>query len=403
MVDDSKKDFIALHHIGSRGGSRSFPLNTYFEEEMINVLYDADSDCIEQIKEVSKNLKSELIIYPKCISSKKEKLDFFITNDPNLSSFFMPKKLNLDYYYFSHAGYDYSFNNQSKIEKIVKLETTTLDSFINDKKSNFFMPDFLSLDTQGSELEIIDGSPICISNSLAVILEAEFLEFYENQPCFEDILKSMKIKGFEFIRFTNVVEQKYYKYPIGLRSRGKLTDGDALFIRSPEYLKNTKRNNAISYYKLAYIYLSFEMLESALECLKKIEQNWGFLDTRKYMQFLNKLYKVSKKFNTYPETYSDLFTFQESKHRYTANKEMPSNVKLFFKNLGVITLILKFLRKISNRAYKSFVIFFIIIKNIKKFKKNEIEILLEKNGFSELSKVVYDSRISFIKSDFKIH
>ena len=60
MVDDSKKDFIALHHIGSRGGSRSFPLNTYFEEEMINVLYDADSDCIEQEHQL--NRRSEFIV-----------------------------------------------------------------------------------------------------------------------------------------------------------------------------------------------------------------------------------------------------------------------------------------------------------------------------------------------------
>ena len=393
-----KQDYIALHHIGSRGGSRSFPHNTFFEFEMINVLYDADPDCLKQVKEVNQSLQSELKIYPYCISNKKETVNFFKTYDPNLSSFYKPKKLSLDYYYFSHAGYDYSFNETSKIEEVINLETTTLDLLMNEYKSEFFMPDFISLDTQGSELEILDGSPVCTNNALAVVLETEFLEFYEGQPCFEDVLKSMKNKGFDFIRLTNIAEQNCYRYPIELRSSGRLTDADALFIRSPEFIENTNRFNVISFYKLAFIYLSFDMLEPALECIRKIDKNWELSNNREYFKFLNKLYISSKQYGLYPKTFSDIFSVEQSKLRYSSNVQKPSSVRLFFKNLGPLTKIIKYLINILIVLRKALLSLIRSITFMNKLKKNEIEVLLEDNGFNSLSKLVYDNRIKFIKS-----
>jgi FkbM family methyltransferase len=367
---------------------------------MINVLYDADPDCLEQVKEVNQGLQSELKIYPCCISNKKENVNFFKTYDPNLSSFYKPKKFSLDYYYFSHAGYDYSFNECSKIEEVINLETTTLDILMDKHKPEFFMPDFISMDTQGSELEILDGSPVCTDNALAVVLETEFLEFYEDQPCFEDVLKSMKNKGFDFIRFTSIAAKNCYRYPIELRSSGRLTEADALFIRSPEFLENTNRFNAISFYKLAFIYLSFDMLEPALECIRKIDENWELSNNREYFKFLNKLYISSKQYSSYPKTFSDIYSSEQSKSRYSSNVQKPSHVRLFFKNLGPLTKIIKIFRNILIVLRKTLLNLIISIIFMNRFKKNEIEVLLEENGFISLSKLVHDNRMNFYKSDY---
>jgi hypothetical protein len=46
----AKEYRISVHHIGGRGGSRSFPILESFEQDIINVIYDADKECIEQIR-----------------------------------------------------------------------------------------------------------------------------------------------------------------------------------------------------------------------------------------------------------------------------------------------------------------------------------------------------------------
>ena len=138
MTNQISQDFIALHHIGARGGSRSFPKNKYFESEMINVLYDADPDCLQIVKEANQNLKSKLIIYPYCISNKKEDVEFYITYDRNLSSFYKPKKMSFDYYYFSPSGYDYHFNKLAETTKIMNGSEIAIKNIAKNLSNIFF-------------------------------------------------------------------------------------------------------------------------------------------------------------------------------------------------------------------------------------------------------------------------
>ena len=305
--------------------------------------------------------------------------------------------MNLNYYYFSPLGYDYSFNETSKITKVTSIQTTTLDLLKDENSDNFFMPDFLSLDTQGSELDILKGSPICLENTLGVVIESEFIEFYENQPCFDEILSFMKSKGFEFMRFTNIVEQNSYNYPIELRSKGRLTDGDALFLRSPEYLESSPRNNSLSYYKLAFIYISFDMLEPALECLKIIDKKWKLSDNCKYHNFLNNLFKCSMKYMTYPKKFTDIYSQEKSNSRYSILDQNDSKIKAFMLSLGPITKILKIIRNLMISLKKTIYKLLSYSKLIGKLGKSEVEILLKKNGFNSLAKIIYKNRIKFHK------
>jgi hypothetical protein len=47
---------LSIHHVGGRAGSRSFPHMKQFEKDIINVLYDADEDCLEQNKALNHHL-----------------------------------------------------------------------------------------------------------------------------------------------------------------------------------------------------------------------------------------------------------------------------------------------------------------------------------------------------------
>lgn len=61
------KNRISVHHIGGMAGSRVFPILDKFEKDIIDVIYDADSDCLDQVKEDNESLGSKLHLLPYCV------------------------------------------------------------------------------------------------------------------------------------------------------------------------------------------------------------------------------------------------------------------------------------------------------------------------------------------------
>jgi FkbM family methyltransferase len=113
-----------------------------------------------------------------------------------------------------------------KIVDRLPIEINTLDSFI----STIGRIDFLKLDTQGSELDILKGAASALNDVLAIQVEVEFIPLYIDQPLFGDISDFLLARGFEFWDFTTV-----YRYGReNLDRTGQAVFADALFLRSPE-------------------------------------------------------------------------------------------------------------------------------------------------------------------------
>jgi FkbM family methyltransferase len=65
--------------------------------------------------------------------------------------------------------------------------------------------DFLKLDTQGSELDILRGAERCLGTVRALEVEVEFNEIYEGQPLFGDVDRFLRQRGFVLWRLGNLV------------------------------------------------------------------------------------------------------------------------------------------------------------------------------------------------------
>ena len=74
------------------------------------------------------------------------------------------------------------------------LQTVKLDSVIN---KNSFNADFLKIDTQGSEYEILEGSKKTLAGGLfGVLLETWSYPFHKNQKLSYDVMKIMDESGY---------------------------------------------------------------------------------------------------------------------------------------------------------------------------------------------------------------
>ena len=101
----------------------------------------------------------------------------------------------------------------------------TIDGFLSEHFE--LSPDFLKLDTQGSELAILRGAKDALRRIGLVEVEVEFVEMYEGQPLFVDVVQLMTNEGFELLYLNRVfaTRKQIYRGP----SRGQLVFADALF------------------------------------------------------------------------------------------------------------------------------------------------------------------------------
>jgi FkbM family methyltransferase len=91
------------------------------------------------------------------------------------------------------------------------IEATTLDHALRDIEVGEL--DFLKLDTQGSELDILRGAENVIRGGLfGIEIEVEFAPIYIGQPLFPDVWSFLDKKGFAFVDFPEVVSCSDFRF-----------------------------------------------------------------------------------------------------------------------------------------------------------------------------------------------
>ena len=140
-----------------------------------------------------------------------------------MTSLFKPKKDALKFFN--------GFSKFGQVGKIDKIKTTRLDDVQNLKKI-----DFLKMDVQGAELEILQNGRQTLEECLAIQLEVSFFALYENQPSFGDIDIYMRKMGFVPHRILDL--KRWSIAPIifndNIRSPGnQLLESDIIYIKDP--------------------------------------------------------------------------------------------------------------------------------------------------------------------------
>lgn len=323
---DKKK--IYVHHVGGRGGRRSFPIMNEFESDIVNVLYDADADCISKIMDKYKDFSSQSFVLPYCVGQSNSKMNFFIKYDPYTSSL-MESNPKFNDFYFCHYDNDWIWSDVTKTMEIRELEVKSLDNIFWDDKVRNPPPDFLSLDTQGAEYEILScGERTLQSNVVALIVEVEFQPIYREQKLFGDICKILSDNHFDFVKLYDVTEYSPFRGPVGLRGEGFELDGNALFLRRHDSIDPSTEEGQIMLHKLAFFSIVFNQIEYALLCLNyadtkgnKNVKNVLKSTEYKYMAFINEFKDTASEIpHCYPPKFSEIYSVDMSKTRHDTNK-----------------------------------------------------------------------------------
>lgn len=241
------KPSIYVFEVGARGLIPEFGiLNKYIN--YVGFEPDLES-CID---------KNKLISRSGCFNSAKA-YDYALMNKVNLgdyrflnlcihqgcSSMLEPNFTQIEKFSGHRIKDLYPWSRHYQVIKKLPVPVIQLNHFC--EKYSYNQIDILKLDTQGTELEIIEsGIDIISKTTIAIEVETELIEIYKNQPLFEEL--NSRINGLEFdlIRIDNMqMLSRNINGLINYFESGELASFDALYIRniennykelSPEYI-----------------------------------------------------------------------------------------------------------------------------------------------------------------------
>jgi len=122
-----------------------------------------------------------------------------------------------------------------------EVDTVRLDDVINEPV------DFLKLDVQGAELDVLRGATRILDSVLAVHVEVEFIPIYLSQPLFDDVFRFMVTNEFDLFDLPRLERCRYLG---GLKRADRVVWAEAVFIPSRRRLG---RLDAVQTMRLARI------------------------------------------------------------------------------------------------------------------------------------------------------
>ena len=171
------------------------------------VMFEPDAQAADEIRTRNPGIE----VAPYALGAEDGKAETLrVTVAPAQSSILLPDKGNP----FLDSSWD-----------VAKEIALTLRRFDAVWDGNWGRPDFVKIDVQGYEVEVIKGMGDRLEEALCVELESSFIPFYRGQPVFQDVHDFMRLKGFDLVKLR----------PIGLYRGSVVVEFNAFFVRAERH------------------------------------------------------------------------------------------------------------------------------------------------------------------------
>lgn len=117
----------------------------------------------------------------------------------------------------------------TSLQKVIEVQTHRLDDLVEEC-------DFLKMDVQGAELDVLRNARSILKRALIVWLEVEFLPLYRGQPLFSDVDAFLRQQGFQFLAFDYFGTRRLQVTSTSGRANTRIQQlwADAIYIADPE-------------------------------------------------------------------------------------------------------------------------------------------------------------------------
>jgi len=257
---------LVVVDIGARGGFE--PHWSTYGDQVKLIGFEADPIECERLNR--QDSSSGNCFYPVALHHDKQKRPFYVTAYPSSSGFYQP-----DMEFWQRFIYEDYLN----VEKTIEIDTVDFDSFAGE--NGIESVDFMKLDTEGTELEILKGALGFLRKSvIGLSIEVEFLPVHKGQPVFSDVDSFLRQIGF------NLFDLYMYRdprkvLPVSMKpirgDYGQIIWGQALYLRDGVKEINVTSSledgwDDIRIMKLASLMEMFRLPDCSIELLQVARQ-----------------------------------------------------------------------------------------------------------------------------------
>lgn len=166
----------------------------------------------------------EITVIRTALLDEAREAEFYLTKHQGCSSFLPPNQQTLEP--FSEAK---AFQVSSR----KKMAVDTMDRQLAAR--GLVDVDFIKLDTQGTELQVLKGSETTLRRApvFGLQIEVEFVEIYQGQSLFPDVDNFVRERGFQLFDIRTCYWKRAVAQAVG-GPKGQLIWGDALYLRGLE-------------------------------------------------------------------------------------------------------------------------------------------------------------------------
>ena len=190
-----QKNPIVIVDIGCRWGFAERFLTNEHADNFKIYGFDPDQEECQRLQESYKDLPPGFVTsIPMGLAGANGKRNLHITKEPACSSLHEPIQFLADHYPALDC---------IRPQHVVEVDVTTLKQWAVEHYINSI--DYIKIDTQGSELEIIKSADDFLHLTRCIDIEVEFNPIYEGQSLFGETDTYLRSKGFMLWRLSNLV------------------------------------------------------------------------------------------------------------------------------------------------------------------------------------------------------
>lgn len=185
-LNESYPDFsLVLYDIGARHGMHYHyrPLLQLNHFKVVG--FEPDAAEAERLQADSSALRQ---VYPFAIGKTSETRTIHLTRHPGCSSLYLPNQSVLA---------EYPPTGMFEVVGQAQVQTISLDEFAQTYQPP--LPDFLKIDTQGAEYDILQGATALLRQVSGIFLEAHMRPMYVGEALFPQIHQMLAKEGFRLI------------------------------------------------------------------------------------------------------------------------------------------------------------------------------------------------------------
>ncbi len=195
---------------------------------------------------------SLVTIIDRAASNHEVTAPIYLTRKPRCSSLLKP-----------NASLNQRFPDADRLDVVreATVACTTIDAAL--ARLNVAEMDFLKIDTQGTELQVLQGAERSLASALGIEVEVEFQPIYEGAALFRDIDRHISERGFELFD----LRRTFFAHAAGgeiAQAKGQLMFGDALYFT--DWRKRALDRRQLV--KLAVLMLTYGYADAVLDMLQ---------------------------------------------------------------------------------------------------------------------------------------